>query len=100
MKLTTFSALLTALTATAACGSPDGPDFKSEHPRIFVDANRTRLTTALANKTPAAMRFAGMVDRAVAGEDVYGFSAWNAALMGQLTGDSKYCRAAVAQIDK
>ncbi len=50
--------------------------------------------------SPAGMRFSAMVDHWVGGADIYGFSAWNAALLGQLTGDAKYCTAAVAAVDK
>ena len=89
----------------AACGSgggggDDGPTYPSAHPRIFIDANRDRLSAALTAKSPAAVRFQGIADRFVGGEDVYDFQAWNAALLGQLTGDAKYCTAAIATIDK
>ncbi|MCW5808233.1 MAG: hypothetical protein KIT31_38140 [Deltaproteobacteria bacterium] len=85
------------LPLATACG-PGGPDFATEHPRIFVAANREALVANLA--TPAGERFRAMVDRQVGGGDIYGFQAWNAALLGQLTGDAKYCAYAVAHIDR
>ncbi len=47
------------------------------------------------------MAFQSAVDDWVSGGDnaVYGFSRWNAALLGQLGGDPKYCAAAIAAID-
>ena len=91
---------LLVIAALAACGGDDGPSFSDAHPRIYLAQNKDRLAAALAAKTPAAMKFQDVVDRWVGGEDVYGFYAWNAALMGQLTGDAKYCTAAVAAVDK
>jgi hypothetical protein len=60
---------------------------------------KAALAAALSSGQPAAMRFKSLVDQWVAGEDVYSFAAWNGALIGQLTGDPKYCAKAVAQID-
>ena len=89
---------LCVVVAAAACGGADGgPKFQGEHPRIYLGANKDRLVAGLSH--PAGMRFAKMVDSWVAGQDVYDFPRWNAALMGQLTGDPKYCQAAVASID-
>ena len=82
------------------CGGSDGgPSYATEHPRIFIKANRDRLNADLAAQTPAAMRFKSTVDRFVGGSEIWGFQAWNAALLGQLSGDPKYCAAAVAAID-
>jgi hypothetical protein len=93
-------ALLLSCVWAAACGSgSDGPDYSTAHPRVYLERNRTRLNAALAAKTPAAMRFKDLVDRWTGGSDIYGFSAWYAALMGQLTGDAKYCTKAVAAVD-
>jgi hypothetical protein len=86
------------LACIAACDHK--PKFGTAHPRIYIDANRDRLTAALKAQTPEAMRFVALVDRWVGGENVYGFAAWNAALLGQLTGDPKYCTAAIAAIDQ
>ena len=92
-------ALVCVVVAAAACGGADGgPKFQGEHPRIYLGANKDRLVAGLSH--PAGMRFAKMVDSWVAGQDVYDFPRWNAALMGQLTGDPKYCAAAVASIDE
>ena len=85
--------------ATACGGETGGPSYATEHPRIFIEANRARLAADLAARTPAAMRFQATVDRFAGGGDIYGFQAWNAALLGQLTADPKYCAAAVTAID-
>jgi hypothetical protein len=94
-------ALLVCATALTACGGGDsGPDYSTAHPRIYLERNRARLTTALDAKSAAATRFKDLVDRWVGGSDIYGFSPWYAALMGQLTGDEKYCVKAVAEVDE
>jgi len=76
------------------------PVFPTGHPRIYLTPNRTRLKAALDANTPTAARFKSIVDSWVAGSDIWGFNAWNAALMGQLTGSSKYCTKAVAVVQK
>jgi hypothetical protein len=77
------------------------PTLAADHPRIYLGKNRERLVKALiTDKTKAALRFKTSVDRWVSGADVYNFEAWNAALVGQLTGDPKYCAAAIKAIDK
>ncbi|HEX8107504.1 MAG TPA: hypothetical protein VF516_07230 [Kofleriaceae bacterium] len=94
-------------------GSPDGsgtpgggmttgsttPVFPTAHPRIYLTPNRARLAAALSAGTPAATRFKAIVDQWVGGADLWGFSAWNAALIGQLTGNATYCTKAVAAIE-
>jgi hypothetical protein len=75
------------------------PTYPSEHPRIYLTPNRARLEAALASNTPAAAKFRGKVDQWLGGTDVYGFQAWNAALVGQLTGNAQYCTKAVATIE-
>jgi hypothetical protein len=89
-------------------GIPDAPDdpeanvepsYPTEHPRIYLGAKRARLAAALAANGPAAQRFKSIADSWVGGGDVYAFSAWNAALLGQLTGDAKYCTKAVSAIE-
>jgi hypothetical protein len=69
------------------------------HPRIYLTPNRARLVAALSSQTTAATRFKGSVDQWIAGEDLWGFEAWNAALIGQLTGNAVYCTKAVATIE-
>lgn len=86
--------------ALTACGAEDGPDYSTAHPRIYLDRNRDRLMAGLAARTPAAMRFKDLVDRWTSGTDIYGFEPWYAALMGQLTGEAKYCEKAVDAVDK
>jgi hypothetical protein len=86
---------------SGACGaSGGGPEFSSDHPRIYLNSHKDALSDALKAGGPAAARFKTSADRWVGGSDVYNFSPWNAALVGQLTGDAKYCAAAVKAIDK
>jgi hypothetical protein len=80
-------------------GADVEPTYPTQHPRIYVEKNRARLKAALDANTLAASRFRSTVDGWVAGTHVYGFQAWNAALLGQLTGDPKYCTRAVAAVD-
>jgi hypothetical protein len=75
------------------------PVYPTQHPRIYLTPNRSRLAAALTAKTSAATRFKSLVDQWVAGSDIWGFSAWNAALLGQLTGTTTYCTKAVATIE-
>jgi len=90
------------MVIVAACGGGDdgGPTFSDEHPRIYLQANRDRLASAFAAGGPAAERYKDTVDLWMGGEEIWGFDAWQAALVGQLTGDPSYCKAAVAEIDK
>src|SRR5882672_3113253 len=67
------------------------PVFPTAHPRIYLTPNRARLAAALSAGTPAATRFKSIVDQWMGGADLWGFSAWNAALIGQLTGNATYC---------
>ncbi len=95
--------IVVALAAGCGGGGGDddtGPTYGTNHPRIYLTTQKDRLTAALSSGTPAARKFKDVVDRWVGGEDVYDFPVWNAAMMGQLTGDAKYCTAAVAAIDK
>ena len=87
--------------ADAGGTSPDitAPVFPTAHPRIFLTPNRARLAAALSSQTAAATRFKATVDQWVAGADIWGFSAWNAALLGQLTGNATYCTKAVAAVE-
>jgi hypothetical protein len=45
------------------------------------------------------MRFKSIVDTWQSGGDVYNFSAWNAALLSQLSGTTAYCTKAVSTIE-
>ncbi|MBA3542384.1 MAG: hypothetical protein H0T79_22400, partial [Deltaproteobacteria bacterium] len=71
----------------------------TNHPRIYLSPNRDRLTTALGANTVAARRFKSSVDSWMNGGDLWGFPAWNAALMGQLSSSPQYCAAAIADTD-
>ena len=75
------------------------PTYPTEHPRIYLTPNRVRLEAALAANTAAATKFRTRVDQWVAGADLWGFQAWNAALLGQLTGNPAYCTKAIATIE-
>ncbi len=75
------------------------PTYPTQHPRIYLTPHRARLLTALTANSPAASRFKAKVDAWVAGADIWGFQAWNAALLGQLTGDATYCTKAVAAVE-
>ena len=90
--------LLVLVLASAACTSSKGTQLAAGHPRIYLGMHRDALAAALTT-TPAGQRFKRIVDGWVGGQDVYGFEAWNAALVGQLTGDPKYCTAAIAAVD-
>ncbi|CAN5415633.1 hypothetical protein BH09MYX1_BH09MYX1_36200 [soil metagenome] len=89
---------------TTDAGGPDAPRtdpvIRAEHPRIYLDAaNKQRLSAKLTAKTGPAERFRAMVDSQLTGTDHYNFQPWNAALMGALNGDAKYCTYAIAQTD-
>ena len=90
--------------SSGACGSSggggDGPEFSSDHPRIYLNSHKDALSASLKAGGQAATRFKASADKWVGGSDVYNFSPWNAALLGQLTGDAKYCDAATKAIDK
>jgi hypothetical protein len=93
------------LGMVSACGGGDigsyGPvSFSADHPRIYMKSHKDALAAALKAGAPEAMRFKQMVDRWVSGEDIYNFFSWNAALLGQLTGDPKYCAAAIKDVDQ
>jgi hypothetical protein len=113
----TYSLTCSLLISLMACGAgaitgdepgpgDDGPGdddvmptYPTEHPRIYLTPNRARLEAALAANAPQASRFRRTVDQWVGGGDLWGFEAWNAALLGQLTGDAHYCTKAVEAID-
>jgi hypothetical protein len=92
-----------ATASIAACGGDDGgdgPNFQDDHPRIYLPRNRERLTAMVTADTPAWQRFKNIVDVQLEGGNIYAFEAWHAALVSQLTGETRYCDAAVAQIDE
>ncbi|HSR96500.1 MAG TPA: hypothetical protein VLM79_05475 [Kofleriaceae bacterium] len=80
-------------------GTSTGPTYPTTHPRIYLTPNRARLMSALNSRTSAATRFKSIVDSWLAGNDVYNFSAWNAALLSQLTNNTAYCTKAVSTIE-
>jgi hypothetical protein len=85
-------AAATTAPLVAACGGDDGggPNFQDDHPRIYLPRNRDRLV-AMVN---------AIVDIQLESGNIYAFEAWNAALVSQLTGETRYCDAAVEQIDE
>jgi len=88
------------LGMASACGGGSGPEFSADHPRIYMKSRKDALAAALKAGQPEAMRFKAMVDRWVDGGSVDNFFSWNAALLGQLTGDPKYCAAAIKDVDQ
>jgi hypothetical protein len=75
------------------------PTYPTAHPRIYINANRARLQASLTANTAAAARLKASVDSWVNGADIWGFQVWTGALLGQLTGDPKYCTKAVAAVN-
>lgn len=106
MRSLPHALVIVTASATAslagACGGDDGggPDFQDDHPRIYLPRNRDRLAAMVTANTEAWQRFKNIVDIQLDGGDIYAFEAWNAALVSQLTGETRYCDAAVAQIDE
>lgn len=78
---------------------PTMPTYPTAHPRIYLTPNRARLEQTLAANTPAASKFRAKVDQWIGGASIWGFQAWNAALLGQLTGNTTYCAKAVATVE-
>jgi hypothetical protein len=101
---TTWGVAVTVGAVCAACGGGggDGVTFSKDHPRIYLRDHKDALAAALTAKQAAAMRLKAVVDKWLTGGDkaVYNFGAWNAALIGQLTGDPKYCAAAINAVDQ
>jgi hypothetical protein len=75
------------------------PTYPTQHPRIYISANKARLQAALNANTSAASRFKSTVDSWYNGADIWEFRVWNGALLSQLTGDQKYCTKAIAAVD-
>ena len=95
-------ATLVAAASVAGCARENDLDIAGDHPRIYLAAGseaRARLAADLAAGQPEATRFRAVADRWVEDQDEWGFEAWHAALLGQLTGDPKYCAAAIKSID-
>ncbi|NVB77862.1 MAG: hypothetical protein HOV81_05655 [Kofleriaceae bacterium] len=84
---------------TGEDGADVEPTYPTQHPRIYIAANKARLKASLSANTEAASRFKSTVDSFVAGQDIWEFRIWNVALMGQLTGSAQYCQKAVADVD-
>jgi hypothetical protein len=78
---------------------PEEPVFREAHPRIYLERNEARLGAALAAGSPAAQRFRGLVDAQLDGGNAYKFEGWFAALIGQLTGEARYCAYAIDEVD-
>jgi hypothetical protein len=77
------------------------PQIAEDHPRIFFSTgNKERLLAKLTAREPAAVRFQEMVDSEIGGREHYAFEQWNAALLGVVTGDAKYCTHAIAKTDE
>jgi hypothetical protein len=94
--------------AGSGSGDPTGPDveddgtlptYPTQHPRIYLGANKARLAAALAANTAPSTRFKAKVDQWVGGADIWGFESWNGALMGALTNNPAYCTKAVAVVE-
>jgi len=85
------------IVALAACQTASAAP--SADKKIYLrGATRTHL--ADATKSASFKRLQAVADRWLGGDNIWGFPAWHAALVGVLTGDAKYCTAAVAKVDK
>ncbi len=89
-------------------GDPSGPDpdddgvlptYPAQHPRIYLGTNKARLQAALTANTVPAARFRAKVDQWIAGSSIWGFQAWNGAMMSQLTGNPAGCTKAIATVE-
>lgn len=96
--------ILVLLTAVACGGNngggDDGPNYGDQHPRIKITTNAAGMKAAFDAQAPEAVAFLKTTDDWVGGSSVYNYEPWNAALVGQLSGDPKYCTAAIAAVDK
>jgi hypothetical protein len=80
--------------------TPDVATYPTAHPRILIrGGTRTRLEGDITANTPQWQHLKSVTDQWVAGSDLWGFEAWNAAMVGSLTGQSKYCTKAIAVVD-
>jgi hypothetical protein len=76
------------------------PTYPTAHPRIYLGVHKERLQAALAANTRSAATLKSTADRWVGGANIYNFPAWSGALLGQLTGEDRYCTKAIAEIEK
>ncbi len=72
------------------------------HPRILLsdEATRTRLKKVLDSRSAAGGRFQDQVAGQLLGRRAYAFQPWYAALLFQLTGDSRYASYAIDETEK
>jgi len=72
------------------------------HPRVLLNHAPTlaSLQQSLKDKTPQAVRFRGFVDNELANPGQYGYQAWFAALLWQVTGEARYADAAIKAVDQ
>ena len=75
------------------------PTYPTQHPRIYLTPNRSRLQAALTANTPAATKYRTKVNQWLGGSSIWGFAAWNGGLLSQLTGNTAYCAKSVAVIE-
>src|SRR5262249_39836456 len=87
------------LMILAACGAANSAPQK-DHKILLRGASLSKLADGVKAATEAWRRLGGTADGWIGGENLWGFHAWTAALVGVLTGDAKYCTAAVAAVDK
>ncbi len=79
---------------------PTSPVYPTVHPHVFLtSATHTRLAASVSAATTPWTTFKNVFDRWMGGDDIWGFSAWNAALVGNLVGDTSYCAQAIATDD-
>jgi hypothetical protein len=102
MRLRIAAWIAVALTCIAAVdlGAQTLPPIPTTHPRILlVGTELARLQADNTANTAAAVRFRNMVNSAVGGANIYGYSAWYSALMGVVTGQPQYCTHAVTKAE-
>ncbi len=81
-----------------------GVTFANNHPRIYINDNKTRLQAMLSSNLTVATRFKSAIDSRLGSTwtdlQSSGFSLWQFALLGQLTGDAQYCAKAITLLDQ
>jgi hypothetical protein len=93
------SGAATSGTTSSSTGT-GGAHVSAQHPKIYLNPqNLSRLQKAVTDGAPEAKRFMTMVDDQLAGADHYAFSAADAALAYQLTGQAAYADYAIAMTD-